>query len=93
MISLEETSDGVFMLEERELEENSQYLVHVIASNDVGAIQSTPVQISMYYNYYNECLIPDFIHLMACMMISIWCFECAKQVELASNLCRDSALL
>ena len=50
MISLEETSDGVFMLEERELEENSQYLFHVMVSNDVGAMQSTPVQISMYYN-------------------------------------------
>ena len=49
MISLEETSDGVFMLEERELEENSQYLFHVMVSNDVGAIQSTPaVQISKY---------------------------------------------
>ena len=36
------------MLEERELEENSQYLFHVIASNDVGAIQSAPVQISKY---------------------------------------------
>ena len=48
MISLEETSDGVFMLEERELEENSQYLFHVMVSNNVGVIQSTPVQISMY---------------------------------------------
>ena len=49
MISLEETSDGVFMSEERELEENSLYLFHVIVSNDVGAIQSAPaVQISKY---------------------------------------------
>ena len=48
MISLEETSDGVLMLEERELEENSQYLFHVMVSNNVGAMQSTPVQISMY---------------------------------------------
>ena len=48
MISLEETSDGVFMLEERELEENSQYLFHVMVSHDVGVMQSTPVQISMY---------------------------------------------
>ena len=52
MISLEETSDGVFMLEERELEENSRYLFHVMASNDVGAMQSTPVQISMCNNAY-----------------------------------------
>ena len=48
MISLEETRDGVFMLEERELEQNSQYLCYVIVSNDVGAIQSTPVQICKY---------------------------------------------
>ena len=46
MISLEETSDGVFMLEERVLEENSQYLFYVMAFNDVGAIQSAQVQIS-----------------------------------------------
>ena len=45
MISLEETSDGVF---ERELEENSQYSFHVMVSNEVGVIQSTPVQISKY---------------------------------------------
>ena len=45
MISLEETSDGAF---ERELEENSQYSFHVMVSNDVGVIQSTPVQISKY---------------------------------------------
>ena len=48
MTSLEETSDGVFMLEERELEENSQYSFHVIVSNDVGVVQSTSVQISKY---------------------------------------------
>ena len=48
MISLEETSDGVFMLDERELEENSQYSFHVMVSNDVGVIQSTPVQICKY---------------------------------------------
>ena len=48
MISLEETSDGVFMLAERELEENSQYSFHVMVSNDVGVVQSTPVQISKY---------------------------------------------
>ena len=48
MISLEETSDGVFMLEERVLKENSQYSFHVMVSNDVGPIQSTPVQISKY---------------------------------------------
>ena len=48
MISLEETSDGVFMLDERELEENSLYSFHVMVSNDVGVVQSTPVQISKY---------------------------------------------
>ena len=48
MISLEETSDGAFMLEERELEENSQYSFHVVVTNDLGTIQSTPVQISKY---------------------------------------------
>ena len=47
MISLEETSDGVFMLEERDLEENSQYLFHVMVSNDVGVMQSTPVCVIM----------------------------------------------
>ena len=52
MISLEETSDEVFILEERELEENSQYLFHVMVSNDVGAIQSTPVQICKYILHY-----------------------------------------
>ena len=46
MISLEETSDGVFMLEERELEENSQYSVHVMVTNDVGIVQTAPVVIS-----------------------------------------------
>ena len=45
MISLEETSDGVIMLEERELEENSQYLFHVIVSNNVGEIPSPPLKI------------------------------------------------
>ena len=48
MISLEETRDGVFILEGRELKENSQYSFHVIVSNDVGVVQSTPVQISKY---------------------------------------------
>ena len=47
MMPLKETSDGVFMVEERELEENSQYLFHVMVSNDVGEIQSTPVQIGI----------------------------------------------
>ena len=46
MISLEETNDGVFMVEERELEENSQYLFYVMAFNDVGAGHSAQVQIS-----------------------------------------------
>ena len=45
MISLEETNDGVL---ERVLEENSQYSFHVMVSNDVGVVQSTPVQISEF---------------------------------------------
>ena len=49
MISLEETSDGgVSLLGERELKENSQYSFHVVVTNDVGKVQSTPVQISKY---------------------------------------------
>ena len=50
MISLEETRDGVFMLEDPEgvLMENSLYSFHVVVTNDVGVVQSTPVQISKY---------------------------------------------
>ena len=50
MISLEEISDGVFMLEQKELEENYIYSFHVVVTNDVETVQSTPMQISKY-NY------------------------------------------
>ena len=53
MISLEETSDGVF-LEERVLQENSQYFFYVKVYNDVGAIESIPVQICKYDPFMNE---------------------------------------
>ena len=48
MITLEETSDGVFLLEEIYVEENSMYTYHVVVIHDAGAVQSTPVQIGMY---------------------------------------------
>ena len=48
MIVLEETSDEVFMLEERYVEENSLYSYHVLVIHDIGTEQSTPVQIGMY---------------------------------------------
>ena len=46
MITLMETSDGMFKLEDRELELNTEYSFHVVATNSVGSVQSTPVQIS-----------------------------------------------
>ena len=48
MIVLEETSDEVFLLEERYVEENSLYSYHVLVIHDIGTVQSTPVQIGTY---------------------------------------------
>ena len=45
MITLMETCDGVFKLEDRELELNTEYSFHVVVTNSVGSVQSTPVQI------------------------------------------------
>ena len=50
MITLMETCDGVFKLEDRELELNTEYSFHVVVANStsVGSVQSTPVQIGKY---------------------------------------------
>ena len=42
-----ETCDGVFKLEDRELELNT-FHGHVVVTNSVGSVQSTPVQIGKY---------------------------------------------
>ena len=47
MITLEETSDGVFLLEEIYIEENSIYSYYVLVISDAGTGQSTPVQIGI----------------------------------------------
>ena len=48
MIILVETNDGVFLLEERYVKENSLYFYHVLVIHNTGTAQSTPVQIGMY---------------------------------------------
>ena len=48
MITLMETCDGVFKLEDRELELNTEYSFHVVVTNSVGSVQSTPMQIGKY---------------------------------------------
>ena len=48
MITLMETCDGVFKLEDRELELNTEYSFYVVVTNSVGSVQSTPVQIGKY---------------------------------------------
>ena len=48
MITLEETSDEVFLLEEIYVEENSMYTYYVLVIHDIGTVQSTPVQIGMH---------------------------------------------
>ena len=48
MITLMETCDGVFKLKDRELELNTEYSFHVVVTNSVGSVQSTPVQIGKY---------------------------------------------
>ena len=47
IITLEETSDGVFLLEKKYVEENSIYSYHVLVIHDAGTVQSTPVQIGI----------------------------------------------
>ena len=47
MLTLEETSDGVFLLEERHVEENS-LCYYVLVIHDLGTVQSTPVQIGIH---------------------------------------------
>ena len=48
MITLMEACDGVFKLKDRELERNTEYSFHVVVTNSVGSVQSTPVQIGKY---------------------------------------------
>ena len=50
MIKMEETSDGVFLLEEKYVKENSMYSYHVLVMQDAETVQSTQVQIGTY-NY------------------------------------------
>ena len=47
IITLEETSDGVFLLEEKYVKDNSLYFYYVLVIHDLGAVQSTPVQIGI----------------------------------------------
>ena len=48
MLTLEETSDGVFLLDERYVEYNSRYSYYVLVIHDLGTVQSTPVQIGIH---------------------------------------------
>ena len=48
MITLVETNDGVFLLEERYVKENTLYFYHVLVIHNTGTAQSIPVQIGMH---------------------------------------------
>ena len=50
MIKMEETSDGVFLLEEKYVNENSMYSYHVLVMQDAETVQSTKVQIGTNNN-------------------------------------------
>lgn len=41
----EAQEDGAFLVVERTLEENSRYSFYIMVTNEVGVVESTPIQI------------------------------------------------